>query len=542
MSWSVPGYVAEELVGFGAMGEVWRGRDSTNGELVALKRLRAAGPDSSERLLREAAVLADLDHPHLLRLRETVRSGEEWVLVLDYAVGGSLAALLRERGTLRPGEVVTALAPVAAALAYAHGEGLVHGDVTPSNILLAGDGRPWLADLGLARIGGEDGAVHTTPEYADPVVARGCPPGAPTDVFAVAAIAFHALTGAAPWSAATAQEALARAASADRADLRTLSPRLPAAMAETIERALSVDPAARGTAAEFALDLRHSCRPEPIELPGRSRPGGLDPACSAAMTHVVRNPDAARPRHAAPPPAARSARDRWRSVRARWTVPRWRVLRSPGLRAGVLGMLSVAVAVRLGVAWAGTDTVGAGGSGAVRGATGSIAATSVPAPASRDPSAPSRFVDRAARRPGAQARGSVGGSGDATWSDGRWAGVLAALDAARARAFAASDPATLAQVYVPGSDVLARDTARIARLKDRGVSATGVRHAVNSVRLVQAGAARVVLRVEEKLRGYEVHREGRTHREPATAVKRYRITLRQLHGRWLIEELAATES
>ncbi|HVX43024.1 MAG TPA: protein kinase, partial [Mycobacteriales bacterium] len=136
MSWNAPGYVADELVGFGATGEVWRGRDTATGELVALKRLRAADPQSSARLRREAAVLAGLDHPHLLRLRETVRSGEEWVLVLDYAAGGSLAALLRGRGRLRPGEVVTALAPLAAALAYAHGQGLVHGDVTPPNILL----------------------------------------------------------------------------------------------------------------------------------------------------------------------------------------------------------------------------------------------------------------------------------------------------------------------------------------------------------------------------------------------------------------------
>ena len=175
------------------------------GAAVAVKVLVAGDP---ERQAREAALLGELDHPHLVRLVEVVhqprRGGEARVaLVLELLAGGSLAALLARRGRLRPGEVVTAVAPVAAALAHAHEHGVVHGDLSPGNIVFTAEGRPVLTDLGVARVLGETAAGEVTPAYVDPTVARGGAPGPASDVFGVAAAAFHALTGVAPWNAAT---------------------------------------------------------------------------------------------------------------------------------------------------------------------------------------------------------------------------------------------------------------------------------------------------------------------------------------------------
>ena len=133
-------------------------------------------------------------------------------LVLELLAGGSLAGLLARRGRLRPGEVVTAIAPVAAALAHAHGNGVVHGDLSPGNIVFTAEGRPVLTDLGVARVLGEAAAAEVTPPYVDPTVARGGAPGPASDVFGVAAAAFHALTGIAPWNAATPSDTLAVAA------------------------------------------------------------------------------------------------------------------------------------------------------------------------------------------------------------------------------------------------------------------------------------------------------------------------------------------
>ncbi len=110
----VPGFDAVELLGYGSQGEVWLAREHATGEPVALKRL-LAGADlaARDRLRREAAVLAGVDHPHVLRLRSVVGAGPDLVLVLDLATGGSLARLLATRGRLSPGEVVTVAVPLA---------------------------------------------------------------------------------------------------------------------------------------------------------------------------------------------------------------------------------------------------------------------------------------------------------------------------------------------------------------------------------------------------------------------------------------------
>jgi serine/threonine protein kinase len=188
----VPGYTLEALLGRGGSGEVWRAVPRRGGDPVAIKVLIAGDP---ERQAREAALLGELDHPHLVRLIEVVhqprRGGVARVaLVLELLPGGSLAALLARRGRLRPGEAVTTIAPVAAALAHAHENGVVHGDLSPGNIVFTAEGRPVLTDLGVARVLGEAATGEVTPAYVDPTVARGGAPGPASDVFGVAAAAF----------------------------------------------------------------------------------------------------------------------------------------------------------------------------------------------------------------------------------------------------------------------------------------------------------------------------------------------------------------
>src|SRR4051794_27730592 len=270
----VPGYTLEALLGRGGSGEVWRAVPRRGGAPVAVKVLLAGDP---ERQAREAALLGALDHPHLVRLLEVVhqpqRGGVPRVaLVLELLAGGSLADVLARRGRLRPGEVVTTIAPVAAALAHAHGQGVVHGDLSPGNIVFTAEGRPVLTDLGVARVLGETAAGEVTPAYVDPTVARGGAPGPASDVFGVAAAAFHALTGIAPWNAATPGDTLAVAAEGLLPDLAHLAPEAPPALLAVIARGLAADPHDRGSAAAFALDLRHACRPEPVRLPADGVP------------------------------------------------------------------------------------------------------------------------------------------------------------------------------------------------------------------------------------------------------------------------------
>jgi eukaryotic-like serine/threonine-protein kinase len=498
-AWSVPGYVAEEMIGFGGSGEVWRGRAVASGETVALKRLRlGASVEERSGLRREGALLAALDHPHLLRVREVVTTDRDAVLVLDHAAGGSLAMLLRSRITLPPGEVVSVLAPLAAALAYAHSEGLCHGDVTPANVLFTEEGRPLLADLGVARVLGELEAVHSTPEYIDPAVAAGAAPGPASDVFMVAAVAVHALTGAPPWRADDAEAALALAATGRVPDLPALAPGLPEALTRVLARALSAQPHRRGTAAEFALDLRHACGPAPVRLAVPAPPGGRTgvgrsgsgtsarsgaaavAGGPAALTHAVRP---GRPAPTAAPDPARRPRRRLIGRRGDRAAGRHAVAgqgsarRRASLPIVVAGVVGLVLALVAGVAW------GAAGPG-----------------------------DRPASvtGPGGPSAASAGqGAGGGSRADARrWLGVLDRLDAARAGAYERGDARLLDRVYAAGPH-LSADAARLRALVAAGYTARGVRHRFGAVTVLQADAKRVRLRVEQWLPPSRRMRDGR---------------------------------
>jgi eukaryotic-like serine/threonine-protein kinase len=448
---TVPGYRLEALLGRGGSGEVWRAVPRGGGPPVAVKLLASGDP---ERQAREAALLGALDHPHLVRLREVVHQPRQGTvprvaLVLDLLEGGSLAELLARRGRLRPGEVVTALAPVAAALAVAHEHGVVHGDLSPGNVVFTAEGRPVLTDLGVARVLGEAAAGGVTPADVDPTVARGGAPGPASDVFGVAAAAFHALTGVPPWNAADPAGALAVAAAGELPDLAELAPGAPPELVAVVRRGLSAEPAERGSAAAFALDLRHACRPEPVRLPAPGMdPGelartGAGPATE--LTHPRRRLEAEPPAHRAPTPARRR---------------RW-----PSRRLLTGGAAAALVTLAAGV-WAGTDRAPA-------------ASPAAPAAASPLPSAAPAATDRA------QVPADAAG----------WREVVAELYRRRATAFATASAAPLAGVYADGSPLLAADRRAVEQLAARGQVLRGFTPMVRTVTALAATPGRAELRL-----------------------------------------------
>src|SRR5256714_4957823 len=185
-------YELEAEIAAGAVGTVWRARDTGTGGRVAVKLLRPDAVDQPalvESFLREAAILADLSHPCVVRARELVPVGSRYALVLDLVNGLDLRRRLRSDGPLPPAVAVDVVAQVADALAYLHGQGIVHGDVKPGNILVPVDGSPVrLTDFGVARrISDSDQsrATHATPEYVAPEVIAGTPPRPSTDVYAL---------------------------------------------------------------------------------------------------------------------------------------------------------------------------------------------------------------------------------------------------------------------------------------------------------------------------------------------------------------------
>src|SRR2546430_17394414 len=184
-------YELEAGTGQGALRAVWRGRDTATGLRVAVKQLRpeaATQPELVEAFLAEWRILADLDHPCIVRARELVRGGDTYALVLDLVNGQDLRRRLRVDGPLPPAVAADVVAQAADALAYLHARGLVHGHIKPGNILVPVDGSPVrLTDFGVARriAGSRSRATHATPEYVAPEVIGGTPPSASTDVYAL---------------------------------------------------------------------------------------------------------------------------------------------------------------------------------------------------------------------------------------------------------------------------------------------------------------------------------------------------------------------
>ncbi|MDP9117734.1 MAG: protein kinase, partial [Actinomycetota bacterium] len=296
VSWSIAGYIADVPISDDPRANVWRGEVADTGEVIALKRILLDPGDDRRAARVEAALLATLKHPHLVRLREVLPSLDGIVLVLDYAGGGSLAELLQRRGRLSPGEVVTTIAPVGAALAYAHGSGVVHGRVSAGTILFTELGLPMLADLGISRLVGDIARRGLTAACVDPSVDRGAAPGPESDVFMLAATAYHALSGVV-------------LCPGDSADLTHVDPLLlglgvPVAMRDVLRRGLSIEASRRGTAAEFALDLRYAAEPTAVELTagyldvGRPAPPLLRATLADA---IMARPPAAAPVQVGPP-------------------------------------------------------------------------------------------------------------------------------------------------------------------------------------------------------------------------------------------------
>jgi eukaryotic-like serine/threonine-protein kinase len=315
----VPGFTVTRRLGAGSTGTVWSATRDADGAQVAIKlvmephddagAVTAGVPgDAVAQAVREAGVLAGLDHPHVVRLHAaTALADGTLALVLDLVDGGSYGAVVTARGHLHPGEVVTSLSPVSRAVAHLHALGVVHADLSPGNVLFTREGRPMVSDLGVARLFGErPETVHGTEGFTAPEVLMGAPPTPASDVYAIGALAWFGLTGAAP------------ELPAERPALVGVVHDQPVRLVQLVERCLSADPGARPTAASVAVDLYDAAVAEPVQLGDRS-----DPA--ATITHRIRAAARVMPPE---PPRCR------RRLPIGWT-PRW-IVRRPGRTGATL--------------------------------------------------------------------------------------------------------------------------------------------------------------------------------------------------------------
>jgi dipeptidyl aminopeptidase/acylaminoacyl peptidase len=255
----------EALIGAGAMGDVYRGRDRTTGQAVAVKMVHALDERALRRFEREAGVLADLEHPGIVRyVAHGIDEGGAAFLVMERLVGHDLAARL-QRGRLTEPETLSLGRQVAEALAAAHARGVVHRDIKPSNIFLCGgridDAR--ILDFGLARTASagamrtpstHSGALIGTVGYIAPEQARGAGAAEPrSDLFSLGCVLFECVTTTRAFTG-RGIEALAKMLMDPAPRLRSIAADLSPALEELVAQLLAKAPAGRPPSASWVAE------------------------------------------------------------------------------------------------------------------------------------------------------------------------------------------------------------------------------------------------------------------------------------------------
>ena len=288
----------ERLAGSGGMGAVYRARDLTDGSIVAVKILTGRELREAERFDLEAAILAELTHPAIVRYIAHGVEGGDHFIAMEWLEGEDLATRL-DRQPLTVAESVMLAYRAAEALAYAHARGIVHRDIKPENLFLPGAviARLKVLDFGIARLtrGGRKltltGSVIGTPGYMAPELVRGERDIRPSaDVFSLGCVLFQCLTGRAVFEAEEATALLAKILLQDAPRAKEIAPGIPDALDDVVARMLAKDPAKRLTDAKAVIEALETVRAAALALEGlttaaeRKRP---QPALTATEQRIA---------------------------------------------------------------------------------------------------------------------------------------------------------------------------------------------------------------------------------------------------------------
>jgi tetratricopeptide (TPR) repeat protein len=291
-------YRVEGELGRGGMAVVFRAQDLKHSRPVAIKVIRpeVGSVVGAVRFHREVRIAARLQHPNIVAVYDSGDAGGMLYYVMPYVAGESLRARIQREGQVPLADALQIARDVAAALDYAHGNGVVHRDIKPENILLSG-GRALVLDFGIARaLSGEelDGATLErltetglslgTPAYMSPEQASGSGRlDQRTDVYSLGCVLYEMLTGETPYTGSNARAIIAKLFVEPVPRVRTLRDTVSAAVEHAVARALAKSPTDRfPSAAAFAEALapetlaRLSTAPAisatmPVANPRRSR-------------------------------------------------------------------------------------------------------------------------------------------------------------------------------------------------------------------------------------------------------------------------------
>lgn len=262
---TIAGYRIERVLGQGQMGTVFLARSPDLPRYESLKVLNkqlSEDVDFQNRFLREADVVAQLNHPNIVTVYRRGRDDGHLWIAMEY-VPGTDADTALQNGQMTPTRAVHVIEEIAKALDYAHQRHIVHRDVKPANFLLSGDAGPdervLLGDFGVARFRGQNeisvaGSVFATVAYAAPEVLAGRPSDGRADLYSLGCSLFRLLTGRTPYPSGPAAAVIEAHLTQPPPRVTDLVPGLPPAIDNVIATAMAKDPARRYQSARELAD------------------------------------------------------------------------------------------------------------------------------------------------------------------------------------------------------------------------------------------------------------------------------------------------
>jgi serine/threonine protein kinase/tetratricopeptide (TPR) repeat protein len=238
------------VIGVGGMGTVYLGTDTRTNMRVAIKQLRPEilldQPEMLARFKREADALGLLNHPHIVKVLDTVEEKPFSYIVMEYVSGGSLRDLLDKQEQLPVKRVLEIALDLSDALIRAHRLKILHRDLKPANILLAEDGSPRLTDFGVARLEDEPGVTRTgtvigTLNYLSPEALNGFELDERSDIWAFGVVLYEMLAGHLPFEANTMTSLITTILTKEPPDLDEFRDDVPPTLAVLIDRMLRKD-------------------------------------------------------------------------------------------------------------------------------------------------------------------------------------------------------------------------------------------------------------------------------------------------------------
>ena len=352
-------YELQQRIGRGGMADVFLARDLLLDRPVAIKVLFpefAVDPNFVERFRREAQSAANLNHPNIVGVYDWGRYANTYFMAMEYVQGRTLADILKANGHVNSQQAAEIASEVAAALGFAHRNGVVHRDIKPANILIGANGQVKVADFGIARAMNaptesnltQAGSVMGTATYFSPEQAQGAQPAPRSDLYSLGIVLYEMVAGRPPFTGDNPVSIAYKQVHDNPQPLNQIVADVPKAFEAVVAKLLSKKPEIRYPTAEAVRDdLRRYRNGEPVHALAAVMGAGAAAGASAGARPAPAGATTALPRTGAMPVGPNTGMQRTTALPPQ--QPQMQQRRSNGGLYAVIGFLALVALVAGGI-------------------------------------------------------------------------------------------------------------------------------------------------------------------------------------------------